>query len=123
MRPAPPISPQFVTEWAVQLPNHTQLPETNGSFVKNYQEPPQGDLLTDCITPILKQLHPDGNDCIGRDCGIYWRLPDPPAAPEKGAEAPDWFYIPNVPPTLRRESSPSGGFSTDRRSPSADVAK
>lgn len=84
----------------MQLPDHTQLPETNGSFVKNYQEPPQGDLLTDCITPILKQLHPDGNYCIGRDCGIYWRLPDPPEAPEKDAEAPDWFYIPNVPPTL-----------------------
>ncbi|WP_026087708.1 Uma2 family endonuclease, partial [Chlorogloeopsis fritschii] len=29
--------------------------------------------------------------------GIYWRLTDPP---EKGAEAPDWFYVPNVPPLL-----------------------
>ena len=85
------------------LPDHSQLPDEDGNFVKNYQEPPQGDLLTDSITPILKQLHPDGNYCIGRDCGIYWRLPEPPEAPEKGAEAPDWFYIPNIPPTINGE--------------------
>lgn len=82
------------------LPDHTQLPDKDGNFVKNYQEPPQGDLLTDCITPVLNKLHPDGNYCTGRDCGIYWRLPEPPEAPEKGAIAPDWFYIPNVPPTI-----------------------
>lgn len=82
------------------LPDHTQLPDKDGNFVKNYQEPPQGDLLTDCITPVLQQLHPDGQYCIGRDSGIYWRLIEPPEAPEKGAEAPDWFYIPNVPPKL-----------------------
>jgi hypothetical protein len=82
------------------LPDHTQLPDKDGNFVKNYQEPPQADLLTDAITPILQKLHSDGNYCIGRDCGIYWRLPDPPEAPEKGAEAPDWFYIPHVPPTV-----------------------
>lgn len=82
------------------LPDHTQLPDKDRNFVKNYQEPPQGDLLTDSITPVLQKLHPDGNYCIGRDCGIYWRLPDPPEAIEKGAEAPDWFYIPNVPPTI-----------------------
>lgn len=82
------------------LPDHTQLPDKDNNFVKNYQEPPQGDLLTDCITPILNKLHPDGNYCIGRDSGIYWRLPDPPEAIEKGAEAPDWCYIPNVPSTL-----------------------
>lgn len=87
-------------DWATNLPDHTQLPDQDGNFVKNYQEPPQGDLLTDSITPVLKKLHPDGNYCIGRDCGIYWRLPDPPESPEKGAEAPDWFYIPNVPPTI-----------------------
>jgi Uma2 family endonuclease len=85
---------------AKNLPDHTQLPDQDGNFVKNYQEPPQGDLLTDCITPILQKIHPDSQYCIGRDCGIYWRLPDPPEAPEKGAEAPDWFYIPNVPPIL-----------------------
>ena len=79
------------------LPDHTQLPESNGTFVKNFQEHPQSILLTDSITPLLQQLHPDAQYCIGQDCGVYWRLTEPP---EKGAEAPDWFYVPNVPPTL-----------------------
>jgi Uma2 family endonuclease len=87
-------------DWATSLPDHTQLPDKNGDFVKNCQEPPQGDLLTNCITPVLQKLHPDGNFCIARDCGIYWRLPEPPESPEKGAVAPDWFYVPNVPTTL-----------------------
>ena len=79
------------------LPDHTQLPESDGTFVKNFQEHPQSILLTDSIEPILEQRHPDGQYCISQDCGIYWRLTDPP---ERGAEAPDWFYVPNVPPTL-----------------------
>ncbi|MBD2629571.1 Uma2 family endonuclease [Trichormus variabilis] len=79
------------------LPDHTQLPESDGTFVKNWQEHPQSILLTDSITPILKQLNPDGQYCIGQDLGIYWRITDPP---ERGAEAPDWFFVPNVPPTL-----------------------
>ncbi|ACC79746.1 Uma2 family endonuclease [Nostoc punctiforme] len=89
--------------------DHTQLPESDGTFVsqslagvppvvrtgvKNWQEHPQSILLTDSITPILKQLNPEGEYCIGQDLSIYWRLTDPP---EKGAEAPDWFYVPNVP--------------------------
>ncbi|TAG65046.1 MAG: Uma2 family endonuclease [Oscillatoriales cyanobacterium] len=78
-------------------PDHTQLPESDGTFVKNFQEHPQSILLTDSITPILERIHADGNYCIGQDSGIYWRLTDPL---EKGAEAPDWFYVPNVPPTL-----------------------
>ena len=32
--------------------------------------------------------------------GIYWRKTDPP---EKGAEPPDWFYVPGVPPKLDGE--------------------
>lgn len=79
------------------LPDHTQLPESDGKFVKNFQEHFQSILLTDSITPVLQQLHPDAQYCIGQDCGIYWRLTNPP---EKGAEAPDWFYVPNVAPTL-----------------------
>ncbi|WP_176453155.1 Uma2 family endonuclease [Pseudanabaena sp. SR411] len=79
------------------LPDHTQLPESDGKFVNNYQEHPQSILLTDSIQPLLQQRHPDRQYCIGQDSGIYWRLTDPP---EKGAEAPDWCYIPNVPPTL-----------------------
>ncbi|MDZ8028867.1 MAG: Uma2 family endonuclease [Nostoc sp. DedQUE11] len=86
------------------LPDHTQLPESDGTFVfakrgggKNLQEHPQSILLTDSIEPILQKLHPDGQYCIGQDSGIYWRITEPP---ERGAEAPDWFYVPNVPPTL-----------------------
>ncbi len=82
------------------LPDHTELPESDGTFVKNFQEHPQSILLTDSIRPILQQLHPDGRYCIGQDCGIYWRLTNPP---EKGAEAPDWFYVPNVPALLDGE--------------------
>ncbi len=86
------------------LPDHTELPESDGTFVlakraggKNFQEHPQSIVLTDSIRPVLRQLHPHGEYCIGQDCGIYWRITDPP---EKGAEAPDWFYVPNVPPLL-----------------------
>jgi len=86
--PSTPLTP---------FPDHTQLPESDGSFVKNWQEHPQSILLTDSITPVLKQLHPDGQYCIGQDLGIYWRLTEPL---EKGAEAPDWFYVANVPPLL-----------------------
>ncbi|HEY9848314.1 MAG TPA: Uma2 family endonuclease [Leptolyngbyaceae cyanobacterium] len=79
------------------LPDHTQLPESDGTFVKNFQEHPQSILLTDSITPVFQQRHPDGNYCIGQDCGIYWRITEPP---ERGAESPDWFYVPNVPATI-----------------------
>jgi Uma2 family endonuclease len=79
------------------FPDHTQLPESDGTFVKNFQEHPQSILLTDSIGHVLQQLHPDGQYAIGQDCGIYWRETDPP---EKGAEAPDWFYVPSVPPKL-----------------------
>ncbi|GET35618.1 Uma2 family endonuclease [Microseira wollei] len=79
------------------FPDHTQLPESDGTFVKNFQEHPQCIILTDSIAPVLQRLHPDGQYCIGQDCGIYWRETDPP---EKGAEAPDWFYVPGVPPRL-----------------------
>ncbi len=79
------------------FPDHTQLPESDGTFVKNFQEHPQSLILTDSIGPVLQQLHPDGQYAIGQDCGIYWREANPP---EKGAEAPDWFYVPNVPPKL-----------------------
>ena len=79
------------------LPDHTQLPDKDHDFVKNFQEPPEGDLLTNSITPILQQIHPDRQYCVGRDSGIYWRLAE---LPEKGSVAPDWFYVPNVPQKL-----------------------
>jgi Uma2 family endonuclease len=84
----------------LNLPDHTQLPESDGNFVKNFQEHPQSIVLTSSIAPVLEKLHPDGNYCIGQDSGIYWQLTEPP---EKGAEAPDWFYVPNVTPLLDGE--------------------
>lgn len=84
----------------LSLPDHTQLPESDGTFVKNFLEHPQSILLTDGIRPRLDALHPDGRYCIGQDSGIYWRLPQPPEPVVRGAESPDWFYIPDVPPML-----------------------
>ena len=92
------LNPKLILEEA--LPDHTQLPESDGSFVKNFQEHPQSIILTSSIEPVLQQLHPDGQYCIGQDSGIYWTLTQPP---EKGAEAPDWFYVANVPPLLNGE--------------------
>jgi len=86
-----------IPELPKTLPDHTQLPESDGTFVKNFQEHPQSILLTESIEPILQQRHPDGHYAIGQDSGIYWRLTDPP---ERGAEAPDWFYVADVLPTL-----------------------
>ena len=77
--------------------DHTQLPESDGTFVKNFQEHPQSLILTDSIGQILQERHPDGQYAIGQDCGIYWRETQPA---EQGAEAPDWFYVPNVPPNI-----------------------
>jgi len=82
------------------LPDHKQLPDSDGTFVKNFQEHPQSIALTSSIEPILQKLHPDGRYCIGQDSGIYWKLTEPP---EQGAESPDWFYVPNVPPFLDGE--------------------
>ncbi|MEG4244853.1 Uma2 family endonuclease [Microcoleus sp. MON2_D6] len=79
------------------FPDHTQLPDSDGTFVKNFQEHPQSLILTDSIGQILQERHPDGQYAIGQDCGIYWRETEPP---EQGAEAPDWFYVPNVPPNI-----------------------
>jgi Uma2 family endonuclease len=79
------------------FPDHTQLPESDGTFVKSFQEHPQTILLTDSLETTLQRLHPDGQYAIGQDSGIYWRETEPP---EWGAEAPDWFYVPNVPPLV-----------------------
>ncbi|BBD64636.1 hypothetical protein NIES4072_17020 [Nostoc commune NIES-4072] len=56
------------------FPDHTQLPESDGTFVfaeraegKNWQEHPQSLLLTDSITPVLKQINPEGQYCIGQE--------------------------------------------------------
>ena len=100
-----PIKPlasptQISPSTPLNLPDHKQLPDSDGTFVKNFQEHPQSIVLTSSIEPVLQKLHPDGRYCIGQDSGIYWRLIEPP---EKGAEAPDWFYVPNVSPLLDGE--------------------
>ena len=92
--------PEFLVADFTEFPDHTQLPDSDGTFVKNFQELPQSILLTTSIRPILDQIHPDGQYCIGQDSGIYWRVAEPPEPLERGAEAPDWFYVPDVPPTL-----------------------
>ena len=86
---------------ATQFPDHTQLPETDGTPVKNFQEHPQTILLTDAITPVLDALHPDKQYAIGQDSGIYWRYDAD--EPLRGAVAPDWYYVPDVPPLLDGE--------------------
>ncbi|MGB0561897.1 MAG: Uma2 family endonuclease [Spirulinaceae cyanobacterium] len=96
MTPRTEVQP-LTTDRPPPFPDHTQLPDSDGTFVKNFQEHPQSILLTDSLGPILQALHPNGDYAIGQDCGIYWRETDPP---ERGAEAPDWFYVPGVPPDL-----------------------
>jgi len=99
INPVAPQPPTFPTT-TISLPDHKQLPDSDGTFVKNFQEHPQSIVLTSSIEPVLQKLHPDGRYCIGQDSGIYWRMMEPP---EKGAEAPDWFYVPNVSPLLDGE--------------------
>jgi Uma2 family endonuclease len=92
------MSSIVVPPTALDLPDHTQLPETDGSIVENYQEHPQGALLTDSLKVVLKRLHPDDQYSIGHDSGIYWRFVV--QEPLRGCKSPDWFYVPNVPPML-----------------------
>ena len=81
------------------LPDHTDLPDTDGTFVQNFQEHPQAMLLSETLRPVLQHMHPDGNYAIGQDSGIYWNVKAAMSnTPVKGAVAPDWFYVPNVPP-------------------------
>ncbi|WP_204102421.1 MULTISPECIES: Uma2 family endonuclease [Spirulina sp. CCY15215] len=87
----------IVTPTTIPLPDHTQLPCEDDTFVKNFQEHPQSILITTSICPILALLHPDGCYDIGQDCGIYWQVTNPPL---KGVVSPDWFYVPNIPPLL-----------------------
>jgi Uma2 family endonuclease len=49
------------------------------------------------LRPHLTHVYPDGQYIIGHDCGIYWRVTDPPL---DGCKAPDWFLVPDVPPML-----------------------
>jgi Uma2 family endonuclease len=82
---------------AAELPDHTQLPDKDGSIVANFQEHPQSNMLTECLLPRLREVYPDGQFCIGCDSGIYWRHTKEPL---DGCKAPDWFFVPGVPPML-----------------------
>jgi Uma2 family endonuclease len=81
----------------VLLPDHTQLPDTDGLPVENFQEHPQSIILTESIMPMLLQIHPDGQFAIGQNSGIYYQSTDPP---QDGCKAPDWYYVPGVPPGI-----------------------
>jgi Uma2 family endonuclease len=78
-------------------PDHTTLPDRDGTFVRNSYEHWQSHLLTDSLLPVADAVFPEGNYFIGEDCGIYWRVTDPP---ERGAKAPDWYFVPAVPRLL-----------------------
>jgi Uma2 family endonuclease len=91
------LAPELQTEGP---PDHTQLPDEDGKLVHNFQEHPQSELLTACLQPRLRELHPDGQFCVGCDSGIYWKHTKEPL---EGCKAPDWFYVPGVPPMLEGE--------------------
>jgi len=107
-------APEFSTARWLPLPDHTQLPDSDGEIVENILEHPQGFLLTSSVTPVLSALHPDGNYSIGHDTGIYWDLTDPPL---KGCKAPDWFYVPGVPPQIDGVARRSFVIWKDRQRP------
>ena len=86
-----------ISDLPERLPDHLELPEENGECKQNFREPAQSYLLSMAIWPVLESIHPDRHFAVGLDSGIYWRLTDPP---ERGAIAPDWFYVPGVPPDL-----------------------
>jgi hypothetical protein len=44
------------------FPDHTKLPEEDGTFGKNFQEHPQSIILTGSIGSVLQGLHPDGQE-------------------------------------------------------------
>ncbi|MEM7531259.1 MAG: Uma2 family endonuclease [Chloroflexota bacterium] len=83
--------------WPGTLPDHTQLPDSDGTFVKNFLEHPQSILITTSIRPVLDRIHPDGRYKIGQDGGIYWEH-HYGGDPIDGCKAPDWCYIPDVDP-------------------------
>jgi Uma2 family endonuclease len=63
----------------------------------NQVEFPQAMLLLECLWSVLQRRFADGQYFVGQDVGIYWRLTDPPL---RGAAAPDWCLVLNVPPML-----------------------
>jgi Uma2 family endonuclease len=93
----PSRSPIKLPSGSDELPGHLELPEENGEFAQSFRELPQCIQLSQSLWPILEALHPDKQFALGHDCGIYWRLTDPP---ERGVVCTDWFYVSGVPPDL-----------------------
>ncbi len=50
-------TPPVIATKSINLPDHKQLPESDGTFVKNFQEHPQSIVLTSSIAPVLEKLH------------------------------------------------------------------
>ena len=82
------------------LPTHKDLPDKDGAFVRNTQEPYQSALLEESLQPVLRRLHPEGDYFIGMDTGLYWRIIEPPL---RGCKAPDWFLVRGAPHLLDGE--------------------
>ena len=100
------MSSIYLPPTETELPDHTQLPETDGSIVENFDEFPLGMLLTDSLRPLMEFMHPYGDFAIGHDSGISYR--NVPEARLQGCKSPDWYYVPNVkpfPPDERRRST------------------
>ncbi|MEM7538960.1 MAG: Uma2 family endonuclease [Chloroflexota bacterium] len=85
--------------WPGDLPDHTQLPDSDDEM-KNYIEHPQSILITTSIRPVLERVYGQRYK-IGQDTGIYWRW-QLGTDPLEGKRAPDWFYIPDTDPFLTR---------------------
>ena len=54
------------------FPDRTQLPDSDDTFVHNFQEHPQSILLTDSLETTLQTLHADGQYAIGICFFSYW---------------------------------------------------
>ncbi|MEM7531172.1 MAG: Uma2 family endonuclease [Chloroflexota bacterium] len=85
--------------WPGDLPDHTQLPDSDDEM-KNYIEHPQSIVFTTSIRPVLERIYGQ-NYKIGQDTGIYWRWQQG-TEPLEGKRAPDWFFIPDIDPVLTR---------------------
>src|SRR5947209_18059505 len=82
------------------LPTHKDLPYSDGVPKESALQSFQMDLLTVVLRPVIQARHPGGRYLIGQDCGIYFRVTDPPL---NGCVAPDWFYVADVDPLLDGE--------------------
>lgn len=100
---APEVEELLARLPAESIPDHTDLPDSDEEIVENYNEFPQTLLLTAGIQPLLETLHPDGHYIVGGSSGIYYDLKEVlDGRPLRGVLAPDWHYVPGVPPVPYR---------------------